>query len=84
MALPAGFEAFNHALYQSTRVRLEPGLWKAREGVEERLTKLPAGIGTAFERLGPQLKKSQLVCTGPAASLPAGGPRPPCRPPPRR
>jgi cardiolipin synthase len=24
-ALPAGFEAFNHALYQSTRVRLEPG-----------------------------------------------------------
>jgi cardiolipin synthase len=25
MALPTGFEAFNHALYQSTRVRLEPG-----------------------------------------------------------
>ena len=25
------------------RVRLEPGLWKAREGVEERLTKLPGG-----------------------------------------
>ena len=23
------------------RVRLEPGLWKAREGVEEKLTKLP-------------------------------------------
>jgi len=40
------------------RVRLEPGLWKAREGVEERLTKLPAGIGSAFERLGPQLKES--------------------------
>jgi 1-deoxy-D-xylulose-5-phosphate synthase len=40
------------------RVRLEPGLWKAREGVEERLTKLPAGIGAAFERLGPQLKES--------------------------
>src|SRR6266508_1766840 len=35
------------------RVRLEPGLWKAREGVEDRLTKLPAGIGAAFERLGP-------------------------------
>src|SRR5688572_8825516 len=40
------------------RVRLEPGLWKAREGVEERLTKLPVGIGSAFERLGPQLKES--------------------------
>jgi 1-deoxy-D-xylulose-5-phosphate synthase len=40
------------------RVRLEPGLWKAREGVEEKLTKLPAGIGAKFERLGPQLKES--------------------------
>ena len=40
------------------RVRLEPGLWRAREGVEERLTKLPAGIGSAFEKLGPQLKES--------------------------
>jgi 1-deoxy-D-xylulose-5-phosphate synthase len=40
------------------RVRLEPGLWKAREGVEEKLTKLPVGIGSAFERLGPQLKES--------------------------
>jgi len=40
------------------RVRLDPGLWKAREGVEEKLTKLPAGIGSAFERLGPQLKES--------------------------
>ena len=40
------------------RVRLEPGLWKAREGVEERLTKLPAGIGAKFEKLGPQLKES--------------------------
>ena len=38
------------------RVRLDPGLWKAREGVEEKLTKLPAGIGAAFERLGPQLQ----------------------------
>ena len=36
----------------------EPELWHAREGVEERLTKLPAGIGAAFERLGPQLKES--------------------------
>ena len=40
------------------RVRLDPGLWKAREGVEERLAKLPIGIGAAFERLGPQLKES--------------------------
>src|SRR5687767_4127223 len=40
------------------RVRLEPGLWKAREGMEEKLTRLPAGIGAAFERLGPQLKES--------------------------
>src|SRR3712207_4304306 len=40
------------------RVRLEPGLWKAREGVEEKLTKLPGGIGAAFDRFGPQLKES--------------------------
>jgi 1-deoxy-D-xylulose-5-phosphate synthase len=40
------------------RVRLDPTLWKAREGVEEKLTKLPAGIGSRFERLGPQLKES--------------------------
>ncbi|HWT25665.1 MAG TPA: 1-deoxy-D-xylulose-5-phosphate synthase [Solirubrobacteraceae bacterium] len=40
------------------RVRLEPGLWKKREDMEEKLTRLPAGIGAAFERLGPQLKES--------------------------
>src|ERR687889_1070165 len=40
------------------RVRLEPGLWRAREGMEEKLTRLPVGIGAAFERLGPQLKES--------------------------
>src|SRR4051794_27508893 len=39
------------------RVRLNPKLWHAREGVEERLVELP-GIGSAFERLGPQLKES--------------------------
>jgi 1-deoxy-D-xylulose-5-phosphate synthase len=39
------------------RVRLNPKLWHAREGVEERLTELPA-VGPAFERLGPQLKES--------------------------
>ncbi|MGZ6706896.1 MAG: 1-deoxy-D-xylulose-5-phosphate synthase, partial [Solirubrobacteraceae bacterium] len=40
------------------RVRLNPRLWHAREGVEHRLTELPGGIGAAFERLGPQLKES--------------------------
>ena len=40
------------------RVRLNPKLWHAREGVEARLTELPAGIGARFERLGPQLKES--------------------------
>jgi 1-deoxy-D-xylulose-5-phosphate synthase len=40
------------------RVRLDPGLWKAREGVEEKLAKLPGGIGATFERLGPQFKES--------------------------
>ena len=40
------------------RVRLNPKLWHAREGVEGGLTKLPAGIGNAFERLGPHVKES--------------------------
>jgi 1-deoxy-D-xylulose-5-phosphate synthase len=40
------------------RVRLNPKLWHVREGVEDRLTELPGGIGAAFERLGPQLKES--------------------------
>jgi 1-deoxy-D-xylulose-5-phosphate synthase len=40
------------------RVRLDAGLWRAREEVEEKLTRLPAGIGAALERLGPQLKES--------------------------
>jgi 1-deoxy-D-xylulose-5-phosphate synthase len=40
------------------RVRLNPKLWHARAGVEGGLTKLPGGIGAAFERLGPQLKES--------------------------
>jgi len=40
------------------RVRLNPRLWHAREGVEGGLTKLPGGIGAAFERLGPQVKES--------------------------
>jgi len=40
------------------RVRLNPKLWHAREGVEARLTELPAGIGARFERFGPAFKES--------------------------
>ncbi len=38
------------------RVRLNPGLYHAREGVEDRLTKLPLGVGRRIERLGPEVK----------------------------
>ena len=40
------------------RVRLNPGLYRAREEIEETLTRLPAGIGERIERIGPQLKES--------------------------
>ncbi len=40
------------------RIRLNPKLWHAREGVEGGLTKLPAGIGATFERFGPHFKES--------------------------
>jgi 1-deoxy-D-xylulose-5-phosphate synthase len=40
------------------RVRLNPKLWHAREGFEGGLTKLPVGIGAAFERIGPHFKES--------------------------
>jgi 1-deoxy-D-xylulose-5-phosphate synthase len=40
------------------RIRLNPKLWHAREEVEGGLTKLPAGIGAAFERFGPHFKES--------------------------
>lgn len=40
------------------RVRMNPKLYKARDGAESALTKLPAGIGAAFERFGPQFKES--------------------------
>ena len=40
------------------RLRLHPTLHKAREEVETGLTRIPAGIGERFERLGPQLKES--------------------------
>ncbi len=38
------------------RIRLNPRFYHAREGVEERLTKLPLGMGRRIERLGPELK----------------------------
>jgi 1-deoxy-D-xylulose-5-phosphate synthase len=38
------------------QLRLNPGLYHAREGVEDRLTKLPLGLGRRIERLGPEVK----------------------------
>jgi 1-deoxy-D-xylulose-5-phosphate synthase len=40
------------------RIRLNAQMHRAREAVETGLTKIPAGIGERFERLGPQLKES--------------------------
>ncbi len=40
------------------RIRLNPKLWHARSDLEGGLTRLPIGIGAAFERLGPNLKES--------------------------
>ncbi|MCW2971281.1 MAG: deoxyxylulose-5-phosphate synthase [Solirubrobacterales bacterium] len=40
------------------RIRLNPKLWHARSDLEGGLTRLPGGIGAAFERLGPHLKES--------------------------
>jgi 1-deoxy-D-xylulose-5-phosphate synthase len=40
------------------RLRLNPRGYHAREALEAGLTRLPAGIGRQFERLGPQLKES--------------------------
>jgi len=40
------------------RARLKPGLFHAREGVEDKLTKLPLGLGKRIERLGPELKSA--------------------------
>ena len=41
-----------------SRVRLNPRLYHAREGVEDRLTKLPLGLGKRIERLGPEIKSA--------------------------
>jgi 1-deoxy-D-xylulose-5-phosphate synthase len=38
------------------RARLNPRFYHAREGVEDRLTKLPLGLGKRIERLGPEIK----------------------------
>jgi 1-deoxy-D-xylulose-5-phosphate synthase len=40
------------------RIRLNPRLFHAREGVEDRLTKLPLGLGRRIERLGPEIKSA--------------------------
>src|SRR5512144_2570197 len=40
------------------RVRLNPKLYHSRERFEERLTRLPAGIGERFEHLGPMVKEA--------------------------
>jgi 1-deoxy-D-xylulose-5-phosphate synthase len=40
------------------RVRLNPRLYRAREGVEDRLTTLPLGLGRSIERLGPEVKSA--------------------------
>jgi 1-deoxy-D-xylulose-5-phosphate synthase len=40
------------------RFRLNPRLYQAREEVEDRLTKLPLGMGERFERLGPEIKSA--------------------------
>jgi 1-deoxy-D-xylulose-5-phosphate synthase len=38
------------------RLRLNPRFYHAREDFEDRLTKLPLGVGRQIERLGPEIK----------------------------
>ena len=40
------------------RARLKPGLFHAREGFEDRLTRLPLGLGGKIEKLGPEIKSA--------------------------
>ena len=47
------------------RIRLNPRLWHAREGVEDRLTKLPLGLGERIERLGPEIKAAMKAYWAP-------------------
>jgi 1-deoxy-D-xylulose-5-phosphate synthase len=48
-----------------TRVRLNPKWYHSREKLEERLTKLPAGIGDRFEHLGPMIKEAMKAYWAP-------------------
>ena len=56
------------------RFRLNPRLYHAREGVEERLTRLPLGLGERIERLGPRAQVGDQVLRG--AGAPVRGARP--------
>ena len=57
------------------RVRLNPRLYHAREGVEERLTKLPLGLGKRIERLGPGDQVGDQGLLGAGAPLRGARPR---------
>jgi 1-deoxy-D-xylulose-5-phosphate synthase len=47
------------------RVRLDPRLYRAREGVEDRLRKLPLGLGDQIGRLGPEIKSAAKAYLAP-------------------
>jgi 1-deoxy-D-xylulose-5-phosphate synthase len=55
MSIAPNFGALSR---QFNRIRLNPKLWHAREDFEGGLTRLPVGIGAAFERFGPHVKES--------------------------
>lgn len=40
------------------QIRLKRGLYRAREEVEDTLTRLPGKLGEVFERVGPQVKEA--------------------------
>ena len=47
------------------RVRLNPRLYRAREDVEDRLRKLPLGLGSQIGRLGPEIKSAAKAYLAP-------------------
>ena len=57
------------------RFRLNPRLYHAREDVEERLTKLPLGLGRRIERLGPEIKAAIKAYWAPGLLFEELGPR---------
>ena len=57
------------------RVRLNPRLYHAREEVEDRLTKLPLGLGKRIERLGPEIKSAIKAYWAPGPALRGARPR---------